>query len=184
MRKAFNFFNSYWQTANELSDKDRLAFYDALLHYQFTGDKSKLEILTGMAKFAFISQAHSIESQVKGYIDKCKDLKINAFVMSTYTPTLPPAIGATEPPAIQVQGKGKGEDKGKVNIPPISDFISYALEKKPNVDKKAVELKYLSWTENGWKDGNNKPITNWKTKLLNTLPYISENLTTKHKMVF
>jgi hypothetical protein len=84
------------------------------------------------------------------------------------------------------KGKESKEKKSKEKeiIPSIYDFLDYAVLKKPSVDKKAVELKYLSWTENGWKDGNNKPITNWKTKLLNTLPYISENLTTKHKMVF
>ena len=35
MRKGFNFYRSYWEVANELSDKDRLAFYDALFEKQF-----------------------------------------------------------------------------------------------------------------------------------------------------
>ena len=67
MRKAFKFYNSYFKIASELSDKDRLAFYDALLKKQFENIEPDLK---GMAKFAYISQKHSIDAQVKGYIDK------------------------------------------------------------------------------------------------------------------
>jgi hypothetical protein len=31
---------------------------------------------------------------------------------------------------------------------------------------------------NGWKDGNNKKIVNWKSKILNTLPFIKESTDT------
>lgn len=66
-------------------------------------------------------------------------------------------------------------NKSKVNIiPPYIDFLLYAKEKKPNVNTDKLELKYLSWVENDWKDGNDNKITNWKTKLLNTLPFIDE----------
>jgi len=51
MRKAFNFFRSYYEIASELSDKDRLAFYDALMLEQFTGQKTELK---GLAKFAYL----------------------------------------------------------------------------------------------------------------------------------
>ncbi len=53
MRKAFNFYRSYWEVANELNDKDRLAFYDALLKKQFTNEDTELN---GMVKFAYLSQ--------------------------------------------------------------------------------------------------------------------------------
>jgi uncharacterized phage protein (TIGR02220 family) len=69
MRKAFNFFRSYYDVASELSDKDRLAFYDALILEQFTGKKTELK---GLAKFAYISQSHSIDSQTRGYNDRLK----------------------------------------------------------------------------------------------------------------
>lgn len=60
-------------------------------------------------------------------------------------------------------------------IPDINLFIEYAVEKKSNVDIEAVKLKYESWKVNDWKDGYDKPIKNWKTKLLNTLPHMKEN---------
>lgn len=65
------------------------------------------------------------------------------------------------------------EIKGK-DIPDFNSFLSYAIKQKPNVDTEAVKFKYESWIENQWKDGNNKKIINWKTKLLNTLPHIKE----------
>lgn len=60
------------------------------------------------------------------------------------------------------------------NIPIYTDFENYALEQKPNVDTKLVKLKYDSWIVNGWKDGKENAIKNWKSKLNNTLPYIAE----------
>jgi ribosomal protein L7/L12 len=73
-RKAFNFYRSYFDVANELPDQDRLAFYDALISYQFTGVKPNLK---GMALFAFLSQKHSIESQVVGYMARLNRSDIN-----------------------------------------------------------------------------------------------------------
>jgi len=74
----------------------------------------------------------------------------------------------------QVNVKDIDNDKD-INIPALSDFQIYALSKKPNVNIDALKLKYESWIENGWKDGNDKNIKNWKTKLLNTLPHIKED---------
>lgn len=67
-RKGFNFFRSYYDVFNELPEKDKLPFIEALLDRQFLGIKPTK--LKGMAKFAYISQTNSIDSQVKGYEDK------------------------------------------------------------------------------------------------------------------
>ena len=94
MRKAFNFYRSYWEVAQELNDKDRLAFYDAILKKQFTGIENEL---SGMAKFAFISQKHSIDQQIKGYFDKTKD----ASVHPTEWGAQGGAQGGSESPSVQ-----------------------------------------------------------------------------------
>jgi len=64
------------------------------------------------------------------------------------------------------------------NIPTYSDFMGYAVERTErlsrSLDLDLLELKYESWVENKWKDGNNVPIKNWKSKLLNTLQYLSK----------
>ncbi len=69
-------------------------------------------------------------------------------------------------------------------IPNKEDYIKYAVGKKPNVDRSSVGFKYDSWVENGWKDGNDKPVKNWKTKLLNTLPHLKEKSFKKGKVSF
>lgn len=74
MRKGFNFYRSYWEVANELNDKDRLAFYDALLKKQFINVDSDLN---GMVKFAYLSQKHSIDKQIDGYVNKTTKLHPN-----------------------------------------------------------------------------------------------------------
>jgi hypothetical protein len=70
-----------------------------------------------------------------------------------------------------VSGNGHEE---KSEIPEFSEFKSYAIENDPKVNTSKLELKYKAWVVSGWKDGNNKPIKNWKSKLLNTLPYIEK----------
>lgn len=68
----------------------------------------------------------------------------------------------------------KQETIEQIYIPTFIEFLKFAIEQVPNINKDEVKLKYESWKVNNWKDGNNKQIKNWKTKLLNTLPYISK----------
>ena len=53
MRKAFNFYRSYYDVAKELSEKDRLQFLWAVLERQFEGKEPNLK---GMSNFAYLSQ--------------------------------------------------------------------------------------------------------------------------------
>ena len=85
--------------------------------------------------------------------------------------------------ALQVQSKSNAireekikEDKNK--IPTFIEFRDYAIEHKPLANIKDLKLKYDSWVANGWKDGNDKKIVNWKSKILNTLPFIKESIDT------
>lgn len=129
-RKGFNFFRSYYDVYNELeTDKDKVAFINALLDRQFLGVKPTN--LKGMAKFAYISQTNSIDSQVKGYEDKTGEVLI--FTPSQ-PPPVPPADGGGVPPPVQVQEKEKVQDvdtstpKGAI----LDKWIQYRKEiKKP-----------------------------------------------------
>jgi hypothetical protein len=69
-----------------------------------------------------------------------------------------------------------GNNEDNSNMPSKELFISYASETDSKCDLHKVGLKYESWVVNGWKDGNNKEIKNWRTKLLNTLPYLKKDL--------
>jgi len=95
-RKGFNFFRSYYDVYNELDDKDKVLFMDALLDRQFLGVKpSKLD---GMAKFAYISQTNSIDSQVKGYEDKTGDI-----LTPTEGGAVAPIVGGLSTPTLHVE---------------------------------------------------------------------------------
>jgi hypothetical protein len=133
-RKAFNFFRSYYEVANELTDKDRLAFYDALMLEQFTGRKSELK---GMAKFAYISQQHSIESQINGFNQRLKRGDISLEPLSS----LPPTAGATPPPT--AQEKEEGKEEGKVN----SKLRKIPFQESTIFDKMLFKETFPDWSQ-------------------------------------
>lgn len=107
MRKAFNFYRSYFEVAKELSDEERLKFYDAIMNRQFYGIESEL---TGLARFAYISQKHSIDSQVIGYESKTGE-KLTPCQGGTEGGTEGGCQGGSVQGKEQVkeQGEGKGE---------------------------------------------------------------------------
>jgi hypothetical protein len=130
MRIAFNFYKSYYDVAKELNDKDRLLFFDALMKKQFENIESNLN---GLVKFAYLSQKHSIDRQVKGYFDKTKD--------PIFDPCQGGAKGGYDDPTVQE----KGEEKEKEEV----QYVSF--EDRVN--------KFLLWfnnqkSENGFKKGN------------------------------
>ena len=69
----------------------------------------------------------------------------------------------------------KDKKEKEKNIPTFESFKTYALSKKPTINLEALKLKYDAWIESGWKDGNNNDIKIWKTKLLNTIPYLKSD---------
>lgn len=77
--------------------------------------------------------------------------------------------------------KDKDKDKEKIredniNIPSFDNFKNYVLEKEPNININALKIKYEAWKENNWKDGKDKKIQNWKSKILQTIQYIEKNV--------
>lgn len=64
------------------------------------------------------------------------------------------------------------ELKEEIYIPEFSEFLAFAVKECSNINQEDVRHKYQSWILNEWKDGNDKPIKNWKTKLLNTIPHL------------
>lgn len=132
-RKGFNFFRSYYDVYNELeNNEDKVAFIDALLDRQFLGIKPN--DLKGMAKFAYISQTNSIDSQVKGYEDKTKNY---------FTPTVGGCVGVILPPALQVEVKEKVKEKVivKENIINNAVFVSECKNSNQWIEVTAMQNK-------------------------------------------
>jgi uncharacterized phage protein (TIGR02220 family) len=115
----FKFYKSYFDIAQELDTKDRLAFYDALLNKQFLDIEPDLK---GLAKFAYISQKHNIDKQIKGWKDKMN--------IATIDPITDPMQGGSVDPAIQLEVKEEVESKLISKVVPTSGidtnkFVEY-----------------------------------------------------------
>jgi hypothetical protein len=69
------------------------------------------------------------------------------------------------------------KEKESNTIPSFIDFFEYVLSiDETNLKlEKPIKQKYDSWVANDWHDGNNNKITNWKLKIVNTLPYIKKD---------
>ena len=142
MRKAFNFYRSYWDVANELNDKERLEFYDALLKREFTGEESEL---SGMVKFAYLSQKHSIDNQIFGYVSQMNKKHPNQ------DPWQGGVKGGDVAPSLQEKEKVKEKVEVKVELENIEDRKQkFANNLKPFVEKYGREFIkdfYLYWSE-------------------------------------
>ena len=108
-RKTFKFYRSYYDMFNELENQsNKLEFIQAILDKQFLGIDPELK---GIVKFAYVSQLHSIEKQVKGWQDATGQELTGAY---TYPPK-----GSTQPPLVhpmqevEVKEKEKEEEKVK-----------------------------------------------------------------------
>lgn len=67
--------------------------------------------------------------------------------------------------------------KPKFKAPTEDEFITYGLTciKKAKLQgdyEYALKAKYFAYSEANWRDGNNTPIKNWKTKLANVIQYM------------
>jgi len=141
MRKGFNFFKSYYDVYKELNNNDKVKFVDALLDKQFNGvDPTKLK---GMANFAYISQKHSIDAQVKGWEDKTGN---------KLTPTEGGRQGGLNPPTLQVEVEGEVqvEGKGEVQLKGVNYSFDefWNLYDKKVGDKSKLEKKWNSLDDN------------------------------------
>lgn len=60
------------------------------------------------------------------------------------------------------------------NIPSLEELIEFAKtlnNYEVELDSK-IQSKYENWKNNGWKNSSDRPITNWKSTLKSTLPYL------------
>ena len=137
MRQAFNFYRSYWEVANELNDKDRLAFYDALLTRQFTGEETDLK---GLVKFAYLSQKHSIDKQIKGYEDKTK--------RPLQDPTIDPTQGGWQGPSVQEKEKEKGKEE--IDFQALLEFVNSSFGRSFKVITEKVKRSYYARLKDGY----------------------------------
>jgi hypothetical protein len=70
------------------------------------------------------------------------------------------------------------KEKKEIYIPELSEFLDYAVSQVKFINKEDVRLKYESWKVNDWSvtvNNKTRKIVNWKSTLLNTLPYLRKD---------
>lgn len=121
-RKLFKFYKSYYDVACELADKDRLAFYDAIMQRQFLGIEPKLK---GIAKLAYVSQKYNIDAQVKGWEDR-----MNKKLIDNQLITYPAQGGISGGISGGIQGGGIQEEVEEKE----KEKVKEEVEVKRNID--------------------------------------------------
>jgi hypothetical protein len=143
MRKAFNFYRSYYDVALLLPELERAEFIMCICHAQFTGEL--IEPKLPIAKLAYIGQLHSIKKQLEGYNYGLKTPKKTE-------PLEEPLKGAYESPLkeplpqeqVQVQEKEKEEyniDSRK------KDFAALLQPYIETYGREMLNEFYFYWTE-------------------------------------
>jgi hypothetical protein len=155
-RKQFKFYRSYFDVYNELSQKDKLLFIDALLDKQFLNKDP--ENLSGIVKVVWTSLYHSIDTQVKGYESKTGNI-LNADIQRDSDPIQGGIKGGMQGPKLQEEEKEEEEEKVKIRInKEKEDFKNLLIQTINNKRQKYSIYKtdliefYEYWTEHGPKD--------------------------------
>ena len=179
----------YWMLVEMLYDNDNQLEFDCemLAHDIRTTPEVVCSVIKDFNLFVIedgFVLSHGVQKQIdwrqkrsedgRKYAEKrWKDSKPNGYPMATQSQ--PNGNNSTvEYSTVQ------NNTKHNKDIPAWETFHAYALTKKRNIDESHLRLKYDSWVENGWQDGNGKQIKNWKSKLLNTIPHLK--VTTVNKV--
>lgn len=146
-REGFTFYRSYYDVYMELTDKEKVAFMDAVLNRQFNGVEPTG--LKGMANFAYLSQKHSIDKQIKGFEDK------TGFKLRPETP-LP---RGAETPSQQEEEKEEGKEQvqGKVE----EEFNARGNANAAELDfskfnNSRIEIIWSDWKQYKWNQHKEK----------------------------
>jgi len=166
-RDTFIFYRSFFESINNLDIENQGKIYHAISDYSLNRNEPNF---TGICLSIWLLIKPQLDANIKRFENGNKSKKSKQQAKAKQT------ISKVEANNNKNKNKNnnKNENKNINIIPAFSEFLDYAKTIKPNVSPPALKMKYDSWVVNGWKDGNDKKITNWKSKIINTLPYIAE----------
>lgn len=108
---VFSFYSSFWEAGQNLKDKDRLAFYDALLNYCFLGEEPQL---TGVLAAIFSLARPNIDASNRRRLAGTKGGKVSGKAKEVTSKTSKTKSAST-PSTSKEKGKVKGKVEGKVD---------------------------------------------------------------------
>lgn len=161
-RDSMIIYRSFYEAIKELPLENQAEVWSAIFELGLNNNRV---VLDGISKTIFTLIAPQIEANYKKFVNGSK-------------PKVKQIESKTEAKEKQTRSKTEGNVNVNVNdnvIPSIEDFVSFAVSKASDINTEEVRWKYDSWKLNNWctnVKGKEKPIKNWKSTLLNTLPYI------------
>jgi hypothetical protein len=185
-----NWFDWCYENPEKISPNHSALYFFIIEHCNRLGWKQKFGLPTTMAKEAIGIRSYNtyittlnnlVEFGFIELIEKSKNqYSSNIIALSNFDKAHDKALDKalikhTTKQLQSIDSINKQETKNNKHIPEFNEFLEYAISQVPTVNKEDLRLKYESWKVNEWKDGNDKKIMNWKTKLNNTLPYIRKD---------
>jgi hypothetical protein len=168
----------YWQRDGNLTVQDITKRYNKPTAFNSLSIRF-LNIENEHIKIAFLDEQLMERNHVskvnskngsKGGRPKTKEEKPTAFNSLSETKANENPIRKEE----EKEQEKKEENNKKIIYPSEQEFFDYARTLKTyssNLEF-AIQSKFLAWSENNWIDGNGKKIKNWKSTLINSIPYM------------
>ena len=156
---------------------------------QSFGNKDKFTLNTSVAMESLGIASYNTYNKTLNDLIKWKFLKEivraknqyqnSCFALSKFDKAQYKALGTAllQNGEIQKVTSVKIDKEKKSEIPTFNEFFTFIslideYKEKAESLRYSIQAKYDSWIDNGWKDGNNTPIKQWKTKIRNTLPFL------------
>lgn len=198
MKESFVLYKSFYEPIKGLSSEDKGNLLDAIFQYQIEGFEPPNTSSIYMAFLFFKNQFRLDNEKYLSVVERNKSNGIKGGrppKQETQTNPNNP-VGFSEPKKADNDNDNDNEkenenkieninkdlivikkDKPKFEAPTEDEFITYGLAciKKAKLQgdyEYALKAKYFAYSEANWRDGNNTPIKNWKTKLANVIQYM------------
>ena len=181
-KKSFVAYCDWLESFEELTDEEAGRLAKHLFRYVNDLDPEAPDKIT---KMCFIPIKQSLKRDLVKYEERAERARLNgAKGGRPKTQKTQSVISEPKKPDsdnVNVSVSDSVNVSTDVDIPAYEDFKEYALDKCSelnfNVPENSINAKYQSWKANGWRNGNGKKIKNWKTTILNTLPYLQQKET-------
>lgn len=155
-------------TAEKLTDEQAGKLFKHILRY-VNDQNPECDFVT---EIAFEPIKQTLKRDLVKYENKRAQNKANAE--KRWNANASERIQTDAKDAVRVRDSVRVRDINNT-IPSCEEFIAYAVSNVSDINTEEVRLKYQSWKVNNWctnVKGKEKPIKNWKSTLLNTLPYL------------
>lgn len=177
-KKSFILYADLLQNIDHLTNEEKGILFTHLLEY--VNDKNPV-----LKDRLILTAWKPIERQLKRDLIKFEDVKIlrskagkesariRALNKTQQNPTNSTRVDSVKHRSTNPTDNVNDNDN-VINIPTFESFLSYAQANDNKISPIALKHKYEAWVVNGWKDGKDNKIKNWKVKLLHTLQYIDK----------